>query len=131
VGQLRLLIADSQLRTDPNTPEADPAYYYSDGFLEGFLSLNGDNLKLAAADALLSFAVNEAMVSKKIRKENLATDGPAVAAELRRTAEMYRIEGNKAKDEADAEDGTFLVVDFADPVTPWDEYEYMAGGLWH
>jgi hypothetical protein len=131
VGQLRLLISDSQLRTDPGDPSAPAEYYFSDLFLEGFLALNGGNLKLAAADALLALATNESMVSKKIRKENLQTDGPAVTNALRLVAQDYRTQGKADRDLEDSADGTFLVVDFADPVTPFDTFEATAGVLWH
>lgn len=132
VGQLRLLISDSQLRADPLNPAADPEYYYSDDFLTGFLTINSDNLWHAAADALSAMAANESMVSKKIRKENLQTDGPAVTNALRLLAQDYRARGNKVQEATDAEDGTFVIVDFEDPVTPFDAFEYMNGGpLWH
>lgn len=132
VGQLRLLISDSQLRTDPADPAAPAEYYFSDAYLGGFLEMNGGNLKLAAADALLALATNESMVSKKIRKENLQTDGPAVTNALRLVAQDYRAQGKADRDSQDAADGTFLVVDFEDPVTPFDRFEAIHGGvLWH
>jgi hypothetical protein len=113
-------------------PDADPEYYFSDSFLGGFLTINEDNLWLAAADALTALAVNESLVSKKIRKENLQTDGPAVTNALRLTAQDYRARGKAAQEAGDAADGTFAIVDFADPVTPFDEFEYLNGGpLWH
>jgi hypothetical protein len=131
VGQLRLLISDSQLRTDPGNPTADAEYYFSDPFLTGFLALNSDNLKLAAADALLALAANESMVSKKIRKENMQTDGPAVTNALRLLAQDYRSQGKDDAEASDAVDGTFNVVDFVDPETPFDVFEARAGVLWH
>lgn len=132
VGQLRLLISDSQLRTDPLNPNAPGEYYYSDGFLTGFLTINGDNLWYAAADALSAMAANESLVSKKIRKENLQTDGPAVTNALRLLASDYRARGNKTQEGLDAVDGTFMIVDFEDPVTPFDNFEAGVGGvLWH
>lgn len=131
VGQLRLLISDSQQRIDPGNPSADPEYYFSDDFLEGFLAIESDNIKLAAADALMALAANEALVSKKIRRENLQTDGPAVATALRQLAAEYKQDGLRAQETEDGVDGTFTIVDFADPVTPYDEYEAMAGVLWH
>ena len=44
----------------------------------------------AAADALEVIAVSEVLVSKKIRTQDLSTDGPAVAAELRKQAAGLR-----------------------------------------
>lgn len=131
VGKLRLLTGDSVLRKDPKNRAAEGSYYYEDDQLEAFLDIENGNLKLAAADVLMSFASNEAMVSKKIRTETLQTDGPAVAAELRLQALAFRQEGTIERANADAEDGAFIVVDFEDPVTPFDAFELGAGVPWH
>jgi len=131
VGQLRLLTSDTQLRKDPGDPSLPAEYYFSDAFLEGYLAINAGNLKLAAADVLLALATNESMVSKKIRKENLQTDGPAVTNALRLVAQDLRSQGKADQEVRDAADGTFLVVDFQDPVTPFDVFEAQAGVLWH
>jgi len=131
VGQLRLLTSDTQLRKDPGDPSLPAEYYFSDAFLEGYLAINAGNLKLAAADVLLALATNESMVSKKIRKENLQTDGPAVTNALRLVAQDLRSQGKADQEVRDAADGTFLVVDFQDPMTPFDVFEAQAGVLWH
>jgi hypothetical protein len=128
---LRLLTSDTQLRKDPGDPSLPAEYYFSDDFLGGYLAINAGNLKLAAADVLLALATNESMVSKKIRKENLQTDGPAVTNALRLVAQDLRSQGKADQEIRDAADGTFLVVDFADPVTPYDVFEAQAGVLWH
>jgi hypothetical protein len=131
VGRLRLLTGDSVLRKDPKDRAAAASYYYEDDALEAFLDIEGGNLKLAAADVLMSFASNEALVSKKIRTETLQTDGPAVAAELRLQAQAFRQEGNAVQSDIEAADGAFFVVDFADPITPFDAFELGAGVPWH
>ena len=131
VGKLRLLTSDSVLRKDPADRTADPSYYYEDDALEAFLDMEGGNLKLAAADVLMSFASNDTLVSKKIRTETLQTDGPSVGAELRLQAQAYRLEGNSAQDNTDAEEGAFITVDYADPITPYDVFELEAGVPWH
>lgn len=131
VGQVRLLISDVQLRRDPMSPAAPGEYYFSDAFINGYLTINSGNVFHAAADALTALAANDALVSKKIRKENLQTDGPAVANALRLLAQDLRARGNRVQETADAADGTFLIVDFADPVTPFDQFEAANGGnLW-
>lgn len=43
----------------------------------------------AAADALRTIAASEVLISKKIRTQDLSTDGPAVAASLRALADDY------------------------------------------
>ena len=131
VGQVRLLISDVQLRSDPVRPAEAAEYYFSDAHISGYLTINNGNVFHAAASALTAFAANEALVSKKIRKENLQTDGPAVANALRLLAQDYVARGNKQVDTEVAADGTFLVVDFEVPVTPFDWFESFYGGpLW-
>jgi hypothetical protein len=131
VGQVRLLISDTQLRRDPGNPSAPAEYYFSDAFIGGYLSMNAGNVFHAAADAITALAANEAMVSKKIRKENLQTDGPAVANAMRLLAQDLRARGNRVQEATDAADGTFFIVDFSDPVTPFDQFEAANGGsLW-
>ena len=54
-----------------------------------FLTTAGHPL-LAAADALDVLATSEVRLSKKITTQDLETDGPAVAAELRKQAAALR-----------------------------------------
>jgi predicted phage-related endonuclease len=100
IGQVRALIPDVD---EPNLLLADPQ-------IAAFLAMEGDNVKLATAQALDVIASSEALVSKKIRtQEGLTTDGPAVAKELRaRASELRRQVG---EDDGDA----FDIVDFVDP----------------
>lgn len=77
---LRLLIAD----TDPDNQ------LLTGEQLEGLLILNNGDLRLAAAEALEAIAASEVLVSKKIRSQDLSTDGPAVSAELRALATALR-----------------------------------------
>ena len=114
-GQVRLLIAD--LSTPP---------IMDDAMLEGYLGMHGyvggDTASIerpgiwrAAADALDAIATSEALTSKKIRTQDLSTDGPAVAAELRKQAAALR---GKA-DQADAEsDSFFEIIPFCHPSGP-------------
>lgn len=82
VQQVRLWAADfggegSELLTDQQ--------------YQSLIDANAGSLRLAAADALEIMATSEVLVSKKIRTKDLATDGPAVSAELRALAERHRI----------------------------------------
>jgi hypothetical protein len=99
VDTVRLLIAD----TDPNTQLLD------DAKIAALLELESYNLKLAAAQGLDTIASSEALVAKKITKEGLTTDGPAVAKALREHAAQLR---GQAAATADADDlGAFEIVD--------------------
>jgi hypothetical protein len=79
VGQVRLLTAD--LGATP---------IMSDELLQGYLALNDQDVLLASADALEAVATSEVLVSKVIKTQDLSTDGPAVAADLRKQAASLR-----------------------------------------
>lgn len=97
VDLVRLLIADTdssnQLLSDPQ--------------VSNFLTLEGGNVKLAAAQALDAIASSEALVSKVIKSQDLSTDGPKVAASLREHARSLRTQAV----EEDEGDGFFEIVD--------------------
>jgi hypothetical protein len=107
LGKVRLLILD--------TADAPADRLFSEEQLDAFLELNNGNVRRTAAQALLVVAMSEALLSKKIRTQDLSTDGPAVAAELRAQAKVLT-------DKADADDaaaGSFFdVVPFCDPFKP-------------
>lgn len=63
---------------------------FTDEELNAFLTINGNNVFLAAADALDIIAANQAYVLKVISNNGLSTNGPAVAASLRETAKTWR-----------------------------------------
>lgn len=84
VGKVRSLIADTmQLDYD----ESDrPRYRIPDNQIESFLEISEGKIYAAAASALISIAVNEALISKVIKTEDLQTDGAKLATELRLNA---------------------------------------------
>lgn len=81
VAYVRLLIADLDADLD--------ARLFLDDQLALFLERERD-VHMAAAQALDTIATSEALISKKIRTQDLSTDGPAVAAELRARADELR-----------------------------------------
>lgn len=98
LGQTRLLSAD----LDPAAP------IIADAVLLGYLGLHQNNPYRAAADALDAMATSEVLLSRKIRTQDLSTDGPAVAAELRKQATYLR--GKADTDLALANGGFFEIV---------------------
>lgn len=90
--QVRLLIAD----TDATNR------FFSTQQLDDFLAMNSDSVRRAAAQALDAWAANEAMVSKKIRTQDLSTDGPAVADSLRKSAAELRRQADQGEGDADS-----------------------------
>lgn len=118
LGQLRALVSQTEQYKDPADPAAVADYLMSDGLLQSYLVMNGDKLYGAASDALLALAANEALVSKKIRTEDLSTDGSVIANSLRQIAQEYR---NRQKEE-DLEDAAleaFEVVDYTAYPSMW------------
>jgi hypothetical protein len=91
VGQVRLLTTD--------TDEAFPLH--TDAEIEAFLTIEGGNVKRAAAAQLEAIATSETLVSKKITTQDLSTDGPAVAKDLRERAKLLRDQAENADDDAD------------------------------
>jgi hypothetical protein len=79
-GQVRLLITD--------TDEAQ--LLLTDEQVDAFLALEGQSVLRGAAMALETIASNETLVQKKTRLLDLQTDGPAVAADLRKHAATLR-----------------------------------------
>ena len=85
-AQVRLLIADNgaeQLFTDEQ--------------LSTFLAITEGSVYRASAHALRAIAVSEVLISKKIRTQDLSTDGPAVAAELRALAKEFEDRASDAE----------------------------------
>jgi hypothetical protein len=83
----------------------------SDADLAALLTLEGNDVRLAAAQALDIIASSEALVSKKIELLDLKTDGPAVAKALRDHAQRLRAQAAAAVGEVAAIDWAEIVVD--------------------
>lgn len=113
IGQVRLLTADSD----------EAKLLLSDALLNGYLQLHKDNVYRAAAEALEAMATSESLLSKKIRTQDLSTDGPAVAADLRKRAAELRARAD-ADDAAAAEDDSFF------EIIPFQPYGHAEGAEW-
>lgn len=104
-GQVRLLINDDN----------ETQLVFSAAAITGFLFLEGENVKRAAAQALDVIADDEALTSKYIRTQDLATDGPKVADSLRKRAASLR-EQAVSEDELE---GYFEIIAF-DSCPEWE-----------
>lgn len=82
-GKVRALISDTDI-TDPIFP------YQATDQIDVFLGIEGDDIKKAAALALLTIAANEVMVQKVIKILDISTNGAAVAESLRKLAKDLR-----------------------------------------
>lgn len=104
IGRVRLLLND-----------VSEPYVFTDPEIAAFLELEDDSVKRAAAQAIDTNATNEALASKVLRTQDLATDGAKVADAMRKHADRLREQADKADDDAD--EGYFEIVAF-DP-DPW------------
>jgi len=110
VAKVRLMISDID----------DTDQIFNDSAITAFLDMALDgNLKRAAAAALLSIAVNEVLVQKRIKILDLSTDGPAQAIQLRLAAKLLT-------EQADDEevDDAFDYAEIIDTPFQYEEFLY-------
>lgn len=110
VGRVRKYIPDVRQAPDPEDPNSDPSFIFSDEELQSFVDDQTEfgifptrswHIRRAAADAMVALANDENLILKKIVTEDLETDGPAVADKLLKAATLaYK----KADDEEFASD---------------------------
>jgi hypothetical protein len=116
IGQVRLLIPDTEQLENIANPDADAAYIFDDHQIQAFLSLYSDNVKRAAAQAKLVLATSEALINKVIRTSDYNTDGAKLGAELREQAKALQQEADK-DDLVDSYEQSLIVVPMN---TKWD-----------
>jgi hypothetical protein len=116
VGQIRLLIPDTEQLENLADPTASASYIFNDAQIQAFATLYADNVKRAAAQAKLVLATSEALIAKVIRTADYTTDGAKLGAELRAQAKQLQDEADK-DDLADSYDDAFTVVGYN---TKWD-----------
>jgi len=88
---------------------------FTDDQLNAWLTQYGGSINRATYRALITIATSEVLLGKKIRTQDLSTDGPAVADSLLKLAATYKAEA----DEEDAATGSFFeVIPFEDPFKP-------------
>jgi hypothetical protein len=115
IGQVRLLIPDTEQLEDPKDLTAPDQYIFSDAQLQAFIVLYNNNVKRAAAAAKLALATSEALISKVIKTYDFATDGAKLGAELR--AQAKQLQDEAREDDMYDSYETFIVVA---PREKWD-----------
>ena len=103
---------DGQVRLLANDVADAPDQVFTDAEIQAFLTLEGGNIKRAAAQAIDTIADNEALISKVIRSQDLQTDGAKVAESLRKRAAALRAQADEADDNAGS---AFELVKFKQP----------------
>lgn len=110
VGQIRLLIPDTEQLENLADSTATAEYIFSDAQIQAFATLYSNNVKRAAAQAKLVLATSEALISKVIKTNDLQTDGAKLGAELRAQAQQLQAEADR-DEQYDSYD-SFEIVDF-------------------
>ena len=110
VGQVRLLIPDTEQFGDLSNPVAPVSYIFSDSQIQAFLVIAKDNIKRAAAEAKMVLATSEALIQKVIKAADLSTDGAKLGAEIRAQANDLRAQADQ-DDLIDNYD-SFEIIDF-------------------
>jgi hypothetical protein len=108
IGQIRLLIPDTEQLEDPADPSATAQYIFNDSQIQAFAAMYSNSVKRAAAQAKLVLATSEALINKVISTYDLKTDGAKLGAELREQAKQLRAEA--VEDEQEDANDTFTVV---------------------
>lgn len=116
IGQVRLLIPDTEQLDDPKNVDAHAQYIFSDAQIQAFIALYNNNIKRAAAAAKLALATSEALIGKVIKTYDFSTDGAKLAAELRAQAKQLQDEARE-DDMYDSYD-TFMIIP---PKRKWDD----------
>lgn len=89
-----------------NITDTGPEQLFSDDQLNAWLTQYQGDINRATYRALVTMATSTVLVSKKIRTQDLSTDGPAEAAALLALARTYKEDA----DTADAAAGSFFEV---------------------
>lgn len=116
IGKVRLLITDV----------VEATALFTDEQIQAFLDLHGDSVFRAAAQAADAIAFSEVLVSKKIRTQDLATDGPAVAKAMHELAESLRARAGEVDE--DGESFAMDIVPFEDPLITSERWSPYGGG---
>jgi len=114
IGQVRLLVPDTEQLEDLQDPSAAVSYIFSDSQLQALLSLYSDNVKKAAAQAKLILATSETLINKVIRTTDYTTDGAKLGAELR--AQAKALQDEAALDDLSDSYDTLII---APPAVKW------------
>ena len=99
-GKVRLLLNDVD----------EVTAVFDDDEIAAFLALEGGSVKRAAAQAIDTNATNEALASKVLRTQDVATDGAKLADAMRKHADGLRAQADREETDADTDAGSFVLV---------------------
>ena len=90
IGKVRALLGDTEAE---NVVSGEGDYmYFGDDEIAAFLTMYGDNVKLAAARCLETIAASQALLLKSWSSDDLTVNGDRIAESLRKLAAQLREE---------------------------------------
>jgi hypothetical protein len=90
IGKVRALLGDTEAE---NVESGVGEYmYFGDDEIAAFLTMYGDNIKLAAARALETISMSQALLLKSWSSDDLTVNGDRIAESLRKLAAQLREE---------------------------------------
>lgn len=93
IAKVRALIPDTEQVVWEDG--ADPEFLFSDAHIQAFLDTAGGSVLRAAGFAVMAVAGSEALISKIIKTQDLATDGASLATSLRLLGRDYISQADK------------------------------------
>jgi hypothetical protein len=120
VGKVRTLLGDTEAE---NVVGGVGEYmYFGDDEISAFLTMYGDNVKLAAARCMETISMSQALLLKSWSSDDLTVNGDRIAESLRKLAAQLREEA--LQDEASEYFNMIsMFVDYDDDGLP-DEYPW-------
>jgi hypothetical protein len=95
IEKMRILIPDTEAVFEGQT-------LFTDTELTSYVEIGGGSVLRGAAYAMIAIANSEAMISKVIKTQDLATDGAKVAEAFRKNAEVLLARADKEDDLANS-----------------------------
>lgn len=98
VGQVRVLIPDLRKLEDLRDLRKEPRYLFTDEEISAYLTINGGNVKLAAADACDAIGTDKALQLLVLKTDDKQTDGAKLLSAFVGRAKQLRAQ---AKEDAE------------------------------
>lgn len=99
VGQVRVLIPDLRKLEDLRDLRKEPRYLFTDEEISAYLTINGGNVKLAAADACDAIGTDKALQLLVLKTDDKQTDGAKLLSAFVGRAKQLRAQ---AKEDAES-----------------------------
>lgn len=98
IGQVRVLIPDLRKLEDLRDLRKEPRYLFTDEEISAYLTINGGNVKLAAADACDAIGTDKALQLLVLKTDDKQTDGAKLLSAFVGRAKQLR---TQAKEDAE------------------------------